>query len=318
MTFVKENERGFLRMNTAKPAKKNFTVARITKYKWFYVMFLPVFLMTLIFQYIPMIGIRYAFYQYNPFSEPVFIGMENFIELTYNANFIRAFTNTLVLSLVNLVITMVVSIFFAILMNEIYTKVFKSFVQTVLYLPHFISWVVTASIFALILSPDHGLINEVLGLFGVDPVYFLANESMWRPIYYFINRWKETGWNTIIYLAAISGINAELYEAAAIDGAGKIRQTISITIPSIMTTILVVFILNLAKVLNIFESVFVLQNPLVLDVSEVIQTYVYKKGLIESNYGYSTAVGLFRSVISMVLVMISDWMSKKIKGEGIL
>lgn len=305
-------------MNTAKSAKRNVTLARVLKYKWFYVMFFPVFVMTAIFHYAPMYGIKYAFYQYNPFSDPVFIGLDNFRELAVSINFINAFNNTLILSIVNLIITMVVSIFFALLMNEIYNKLFKSFVQTILYLPHFISWVVTASIFALILSPDNGLVNIVLGFFGIEPIYFLANEGMWRPIYYFINRWKETGWNTIIYLAAISGINAELYEAAAIDGAGKIRQAISITIPSIMTTILVVFILNLAKVLNIFESVFVLQNPLVIDVSEVIQTYVYKKGLIESNYGYSTAVGLFKSVVSMILVMISDWMSKKIKGEGIL
>lgn len=302
---------------TVAPKKDNLG-ARILKYKYFYLMFLPVFIATIIFKYIPMAGIRFAFTKYGPFAPPKYIGWENFERLLTNPKFISAFKNTIFLSLGNLILSTIITVIFALLMNELYNKFFKSFVQTVLYLPHFISWVVTASIFYLILSPDNGFINQILGVFGVDPKYFLIEEKWWTPIYYFINRWKDTGWGTIIYLAALSGINTELYEAAAMDGAGRLKQTWYITIPGILNTILVVFILNLAKIMNLFESVFVMQNPMVLRVAEVIKTYNYKVGLQQSDYGYSTAVGLFNSLIAMVLVLIADKASKKIKGSGIL
>lgn len=298
-------------------SKKNLR-ARIYKYRYMYLMFLPVFLAAFIFKYIPMAGIRFSFYKYGPFAPPKYIGWKNFEALLVNPKFIAAFVNTLKLSLGNLLLSTVVTVVFALLMNELYSRYFKSFVQTVLYLPHFISWVVTASIFYLILSPNNGFINQITGLFGVEPKYFMIDEKWWTPIYYFINRWKDTGWGTIIYLAALSGINSELYEAASMDGAGRIKQTIHITLPGIANTILVVFILNLAKVMNIFESVFVLQNAMVLNVSEVIKTYNYKVGLLQSDYGYSTAVGLFNSIISMILVLITNQISKKVKGSGIL
>lgn len=290
----------------------------ISNYKYIYLMFLPVLIMTIIFNYIPMIGVRYAFYEYTPFSSPTFIGLDNFKAILVSRKFIEAFRNTISLSLINLLLGTVVSIVFALLMNELYYKFFKSFVQTILYLPHFLSWVVTASIFYLMLSPNNGFVNQVTGFFGIKPIYFMVSEKWWTPIFFFINRWKETGWGTIIYLAALSGINMELYEAAAIDGAGRLKQTWHITLPGITNTILVVFILNLAKVLNLFEAVFVLMNPMVVSSAEVIQTYTYKVGLIQSDYGFSTAVGLFKSVISMVLVILADKLSKKIKGEGIL
>jgi putative aldouronate transport system permease protein len=299
------------------PKKYNLG-AQILKYKYFYLMFLPVFVLTVIFKYVPMLGIRFAFTKYGPFAPPKYIGFKNFETLLVNPKFIAAFKNTIFLSLGNLILSTIITVIFALLMNELYNKLFKSFVQTVLYLPHFISWVVTASIFYLILSPDNGFINQVLGTFGIEPKYFLIEEKWWTPIYYFINRWKDTGWGTIIYLAALSGINTELYEAAAMDGAGRLKQTWYVTIPGILNTILVVFILNLAKIMNLFESVFVMQNPMVLSVSEVIKTYNYKVGLQQSDYGYSTAVGLFNSLIAMVLVLTADKVSKKIKGSGIL
>lgn len=298
--------------------KKTKLIARIYKYRYFYLMILPVLAMNFIFNYIPMVGIRYAFCKYNAFSPPKYIGLDNFKDLIKNPRFISAFNNTIYLSLINLLLGTVIAIVFALLMNELYNKYFKSFVQTVLYLPHFISWVVTASIFYLILSPSNGLVNQVIGALGIKPIYFMVSEKWWTPIFVFINRWKDTGWGTIIYLAALSGINGELYEAASIDGAGKLKQTWFVTIPGILNTILVVFILNLAKVLNLFEPVFVLMNAMVVNVSEVIQTYTYKVGLQKSDYGYSTAVGLFKSVISMVLVLVSNQISKKVKGEGII
>ncbi len=213
---------------------------------------------------------------------------------------------------------MLFSIGFALLINEIHRKLVKSVFQTILYIPHFISWVVTASIFYLILSPSGGLINQLIVGLGGKSTYFMISEKWWTPIFYLINLWKGVGWGMIIYIAALSGISDELYEAASIDGAGRLKQTWYITLPGIMNTILVVLILHLASVLNIFQSVFVLQNDLVLNVSEVIETYIYRVGLLQSDYGYSTAVGLFKSVISMILILITNNACKKIKGEGIL
>lgn len=298
--------------------RKSKTLINMIKYRHFYLMFLPVFLVTFIFKYVPMAGIRFAFTKYTPFAPPKYVGMKNFNSLFSNARFIEAFWNTVRLSLWNLILATVISVVFALLMNELYNKFFKSFTQTVLYLPHFISMVVTASIFYLLLSPDGGMINSIMGVFGIKSIYFMVSEKWWTFIFYFANRWKETGWGTIIYLAALSGINTELYEAASMDGAGRLKQTWYVTLPGILSTILVVFILNLAKVLNIFESVFVFQNPMVLHVSEVIQTYVYQVGLKQNDYGFSTAAGLFKSLISMVLVVFADKITKKIKGEGIL
>ena len=280
-------------------------------------MMLPVMAMIIIFHYIPMYGIRYAFYDFTPFSQK-YIGLKNFVDLFGDRRFLSAFGNTVYLSLVNMALGTVCSIVLALLLNELQYIYFKKVCQTIVYIPHYISWVVTASIFTILLSPSGGFVNDIIGMFHVKPIYFLASEKWWTPIFLFICRWKDTGWGTIIYLAALAGVNPDLYEAASIDGAGRLKQTWHVTLPGIMNTILVVVILDLAKVLNLFESVFVLTNSMVVDVSEVIETYVYKKGLIQSDYGYSTAVGLFKSVISMILILITNRLSKKVKGEGIL
>lgn len=292
---------------------------KVKKYGPFYIMFLPVLIFLICFNYLPMLGIRIAFYDWGIMGPVEFLGFGNFQTLLKSSVFQRAFRNTLQLSLLNLILGMFFSVFFALLLNEVNNLGFKKLSQTILYLPHFLSWVVVASIFTMILSPDGGMINNIREtVFKKESIYFLTEGKMWRPIYLFINRWKETGWGTIIYLAALTGIDQELYEAASIDGAGKIKQTWYITLPSIMNTILVVFIMNLAKVLNVFESVFVLQNALVMDTSDVIGTYTYRLGLLSSDYGMSTAIGLFKSTVSLVLVTIANFLSKKIKGKGIL
>jgi putative aldouronate transport system permease protein len=296
---------------------KNKTFAKMYKYRHFYLLFMPVFVFTIIFHYIPMYGIKMSFYDWGIFGPNEYVGMANFKYLLTNQKFILAFKNTLEISFFNLLLGMFFSVLFALLLNELTSTIFKKFSQTVLYLPHFLSWVVVASIFAMILSPD-GIINKLLANFGQESQYFLISEKWWRPIFYFITRWKETGWGTIIYLAALTGIDPGLYEAASIDGAGRLKQVWHITLPALQNTILIVFILNLSKVLNVFESVFVLINPMVYSVADVIGTYTYRIGLISSDYGYSTAVGLFKSLISMVLVLIANQLSKKIKGEGIL
>lgn len=302
----------------AKTAKKSGSDAamgsRLKRFAPFYVMFAPVLLLLVLFYYLPMLGIRYAFFKFTPFNpNPTFIGFDNFVNLFQNARFWDAFWNTIILSFGNLCLSMIFSVGIALLINEISNQIGKKFVQTVIYLPHFLSWVVVAAIFTLIFASD-GLVNSFVG--GNEN--WLTNKAWWRPIWYFINRWKETGWGTIIFLAAVTGISPDLYEAAQIDGAGRLKQTWYITIPSLMNTILVVFILNLAKIMNVFESVFVLYNDLVYSVSDVIQTYTYRAMKDRMDYGYSTAVGLFKSVVSLILVLGSDFVSAKIRGRGII
>ena len=294
------------------------TIKGIKKYRWFYIMFLPVFLGLIVFHYIPMVGIGVSFFDYTPYGKPEFIGLENFISLFTSRLFWRAFRNTLVISCTNLVLSMFFSVGIALLLDEINSVWFKKLSQTINYIPHFMSWVVVASIFSIILSPRDGFVNAAIKLFGGKPIYFLASEAWWRPVFYFIERWKETGWGTIIFVAAISGINQEQYEAAIVDGVNHFQRVWYITLPAISNTILIVFILNLAKVLNLFDPVWVLQNPMVQNVSDVLGTYVYRLGIDRADYGLSTAAGLFKSLISVLLVTLANRASKKIRGEGIL
>lgn len=292
---------------------------QIYHYRWFYIMFLPAFLCIFIFDYLPMFGISYAFTEFTPFTKtPKFVGMDNFMILFESKSFWRAFANTLQISFTNLVLGMACNLGLALLIDEITAVKFRKLTQTVVYIPHFISWVVVASIFTMFLSPKNGIVNAAISLFGGEPIYFLASDKWWRPVFYIINRWKETGWGTIIFIAALAGVDQEQHEAARIDGANRLQRVFYITIPEISGTILVVFILNLAKILNLFDSVWVLQNPMVTGVSDVIGTYVYRLGITSADYGLSTAAGLFKSVVSVVLVTIANKASKKIQGEGII
>ena len=289
-------------------------------------MFLPVLVFLIIMYYWPMLGVRYAFYDYKPVGTPAYVGFKHFQKMFATKDFWRAFTNTLELSIVRLIITNVSAVIVSLFLNEMKNLFAKKTLQTIIYLPHFMSWAVVASIFSLFLSPSStGMINGLLrdiGILGPDDknIYFLANKAWWRPIFYFINIWKETGWGTIIFLATLSGINPELYEAADIDGASRMQKIRFVTLPALTNTIITVLILNLAKVLNMFEPVFVLYNPAVYDKSDVIATYIYRQTFMNKmpNYGYSTAVGLFRSLVGCVLVLLCNWLSKKTRGRGII
>lgn len=294
-------------------------LTRIYKYRYMYFMYLPVFLVFLIFDYIPMVGVLIAFTKYTPFTQvPEWIGFKNFEQLFVSDIFWRSVKNTLIISSVNIVLSITTCVGLALLIDEIKTVWFRKVVQSLLYIPHFISWVVVASIFMMILSPQEGFINGILEAFGHEPIYFLADTSWWRICLWIIDRWKGIGWGTIIYIAALTAVDTELHEAATIDGANRLQRIWHITLPAISPTILVVFIMDIAKILNIFESVWVLQNDAVLAVSDVIGTYVYRIGITNAQYGVSAAAGLFKSVISVVLVTLANKASKKIKGEGIL
>lgn len=301
--------------------------ARIYRYRGFYLMFLPVLVFALIFCYLPMLGIRYAFTNYNGIKAATFTGFDNFQKMFSMTGFWSAFANTLQISIIKLILTTLFAVVVSIFLNEIVNIHFKKVIQTVIYLPHFMSWVVTASLFSLILAPTtHGLVNTFLVNIGAidsgNMIYFLGSSKTWRATYYVINLWKETGWQTVIFMATLAGLNTELYEAASIDGAGRWAKMRYITYPALQNTILTVLILNLAKVMNLFESAFVLQNDAVLDVSNVLETYIYyqtfNSGAIP-NYGYTTAVGLFKSLVGCVLVLVCNQLSKKVReGRGIV
>lgn len=312
---------------TVKVDKKSLKT-RIWNNRGFYLMFLPVFIFLIITQYWPMLGIRYAFTTYTPAMaargiSPEFVGFKHFIKLFSESAFWTSFVNTLELSILKLIITTAASVVVSILLNEMGNLFAKKVLQTVIYLPHFMSWVVTASIFTLFLSPSvNGMVNGVLKDAGIikDSIYFLGDTKWWRFIYYIINIWKETGWGTIIFLATLAGINPELYEAADIDGATRFQKMRFVTLPALSNTIITVLILNLAKVMNLFESVFVLYNDRVRDVSDVVATYIYRQTFLQTlpDYGYSTAVGLFRSLVGCILVIVCNYASKKVRGRGIV
>ncbi len=290
-------------------------------------MFLPVFIFAVVFYYLPMFGIRYAFTNYNGIKEPTFVAFENFKKMFSMPGFWSAFKNTLQISVTKLILTTFVALIVSLFLNEIFNIHFKKVVQTIIYLPHFLSWVVTASLFSLILAPtNYGLVNTFLVNIGVidanEMIYFLGSSKWWRGAYYVINLWKETGWQTVIFMATLAGMNMELYEAAAIDGAGRWGKMRFITLPALANTILTVIILNLAKVMNLFESAFVLQNDAVLETANVLETYIYYQSFNSGsipNYGYTTAVGLFKSLVGMVLVLVCNRWSKKVReGRGIV
>ena len=299
---------------------------RIWNNRGYYLMFLPVLIFVIILHYWPMLGVRYAFYDYKPVGEPVFAGFKHFQKLFATQAFWTSFTNTLVLSIVRLLLTNLAAIIVSIFLNEMGNLFAEKTLQTIIYLPHFMSWAVVASIFSLFLSPSStGMVNGLLRDWGIiaaegSGIYFLAEPKMWRTIFYIINIWKETGWGTIIFLATLSGINPELYEAGDIDGATRLQKMRYITFPALSNTVITVLILNLAKVMNMFESVFVLYNSAVYDVSDVISTYIYRQTFMSAlpNYGYTTAVGLFKSLVGCFLVVVCNYASKKTRGRGIV
>ena len=304
------------------PVNKKPLGQRMWNSRGYYLMFLPVFIFVLIIYYWPMLGVRYSFYDYK-LNNISWVGLKHFRDMFATAEFWRSFTNTLELSIIKLLITTAASVLVSVFLNEMGNMLAKKTLQTVIYLPHFLSWAVVAAIFQLFLSPSStGFVNETLKSMGFisKSIDFLHNKDMWRPIFYLINIWKETGWGTVIFLATLSGINPELYEAADIDGATRLQKIWYVTVPALANTIIIVLILNLAKVLNLFESVFVLYNSRVYDVSDVVSTYVYRKTFLTAipNYGYTTAVGLFKSLVGCALVLVCNWASKKIRGRGII
>lgn len=299
--------------------KKARLHTRLRKSLVVYALFLPSFLLVLIFHYFPIYGIAMAFEDFSPFKGLLgsdFVGLKHFIYFLSSEKFWNVFYNTLIINVYKLIFGFPFPIIFALMLNELRSKRLKKFTQTVSYLPHFISWVVVASILTEVLSPTTGLVNTILGsLFGTEPIYFLTKANYFRPILVFAEIWKSFGMNAVYYIAALSGIDSELYEAAAIDGAGKLRQTWHVTLPGLRNIIIVLLVLQMGTLINVgFEQVFLLYNPTVYEVADVLSTYTYRLGIESKQYSLTSAIGLTQSVINFLMVFFANRLSKKVAG----
>lgn len=294
---------------------------RIALNKQLLLLFLPCILFYAIFRYGPLYGLIIAFKDYNVFTGIMgseWVGLKYFRKFFEGPDFVILFRNTLLLGFYTLVFSFPFPIMLAVLLNEVRAIRFKKIVQTASYLPTFLSIVIISSMIIDFLSPNNGIVNQLLGLFGVKSTYFLVDPNWFRPIYVASEIWTHTGYESIIYLAAIAGINPSLYEAARVDGAGRFRMMWQITIPSLLPTILVMFVLKTGAMIRIgYEKVLLLYNPMTYGVSDVFSTYVYRKGLLESNYSYGAAVGLFEAVVAMIMLLAANLISKRLGGSGL-
>jgi len=278
-------------------------------------MIIPGLLFFIIFKYVPMYGIIIAFKDFRisrgVFASP-WVGLKHFAAFFSSPDFSQVMINTILLSFYKLIIGFPVPILFAILLNELHNIYFKRTVQTIAYLPHFISWVVIGNLVLILLSPKTGLISSMItSIFGIR-VNLLMDPTYFRSVLVVSDIWKEMGWSAIVYLAALAGVDPTLYEAADIDGASRGRKMWSITLPSIATVIIIMLILRVGRILDAgFEQVLIMSNPLVNSVSEIIDTYVYKVGMLQGEYSYSTAVNLFKSVIGLIMVLFVNSLAKR-------
>ena len=281
-------------------------------------MALPAVLFYILFQYKPMWGILISFKQYSiykGFNASPWVGLRYFIQFFSSPDSFVVIKNTFLLSFYMLIWEFPMPIIFALMLNEIGKLRAKKLVQTISYMPHFISTVVVCSMVTMFLSPSTGVVNNLLDAWGYDRIYFLSKDYYYRTIYIAAGIWKETGFNSIIYLTAIAGIDLQLYESAKIDGANKFRQIVNITLPCIVPTIVIFFILNIGQLMNVgFDKSYLLQNPATYATSDVISTYVYRSGIKDGNFSYGTAIGFFNSVVNIVFLIASNTLAKRV-GE---
>lgn len=306
-------------VSTKKAISRKKLSRRIWENRWNYVFLLPAFLFFVLFCYVPMGGVVIAFKDY-AFRKGIFgsewVGLKHFERFFGSYLFKELLSNTMAISLYKIIFGFTAPIIFALLLNEIRNMKFKKAVQTISYLPYFMSWVVLGGILTELLSPSRGIVNQFLGLFGIGPIHFLGDSKYFRGVLVLSDIWQGVGWGSVIYLAAIAGVDVQQYESARIDGANRWDIAVRITLPSIMPTIVTMFILRLGGILSAgFDQVFNLYSPVVYDVGDIIDTWVYRTGLIDAKYDFATAVGLFKSVVGMVLVITANFITTRI-GEG--
>lgn len=302
-------------------AKRNSFAIYFNQHKWLYFMIIPGAIYFILFKYAPMFGLVMAFQQYSPFRGifgSKFVGLLHFKTFFTGSDFWMLLRNTLWLSFLSIIFYFPAPIILALLLNEMKNQVFKRTIQTLIYVPHFISWVIVASITYTLFNTTDGAVNQAIQILSGKVVNFLGLPEYFRPMIIGQQMWKETGYGTIIYLAALSGIDAELYEAARVDGAGRWRMMWYITLPALKPTIIIMLILRVGSILSTgYEQIFLMRNALNVSVAEVFDTYVYTRGLQNQQYSYSTAAGLFKSLVSMILVLSANWTAKKAGETGI-
>lgn len=301
---------------------------QIWKNRYLLLLLLPGLVWYLLFCYVPMYGALIAFKDYAPqygkgFLENVFtsawVGLDHFKAFFRSYNFGTLLRNTILLSVYNLVFSFPLPIAFALILNELRDGLFKRFAQTVSYLPHFISTVAVVSMMTLFLSPRSGFVNQVLvHVFHMEPVYFMQDPAWFRTLYVLSGIWQGLGWGAIVYLAALSGVDQEMYEAATVDGAGRFQKMLYISLPALKSTILMMLILDIGKMFNVGgEKVILMYQPSTYETADVISSFIYRRGLQYAEYSYTTAVGLFNSVINLVLLLGANWLSAKVAKESL-
>ena len=281
-----------------------------------YVLLLPGLLWYLLFAYRPMLGLRMAFYDYNVFrgfAGSRFVGLENFKTYVLGPDFWRTIKNTIMIAVWQMLICFPFPIILAIMITEMRSKAISKTVQTVTFLPHFISTVVVCGMVISFLSPSTGIINKIIELFGGEAKYFMVKPEYFRPVYTMMTLWQTAGFNAIVYIAALMGIDPQLYEAAVVDGAGRFRRIWNITIPSIIPTVVTMFIMNIGKMVKVgYESILLLYQPSTYPTADVISTYSYRVGIQSGDYGVATAAGLFEAIVALILVVTANKVSRKL------
>ncbi len=323
MTSATDNKvKKVQKVKKVKPIKKKGRLANEFKQNWLlYLMILPGLLYFLIFKYAPMGGLVIAFQNYFPFlgiKGSQWVGLEHFRRFFSSGDFAMLMRNTLVLFGLNLVFAFPASIILAIALNEVRNTRFKKSVQTIVYLPHFISWVIVVSIFYVLLTTEGGAINNVIASRGGNKIPFLTDPKWFRPLYIIQEIWKGAGWGSIVYLASLTNVDQQLYEAADLDGASRMQMIWHVTLPSIRPTIITMLILKIGDVLELgFEHVYVMLNSLNRGVAEIFDTFVYTAGITNGQLSFSTAVGFFKSIVGLILVILANRLAKRVGEDGV-
>ena len=286
-----------------------------------YFMIIPVVIYYILFHYWPMYGVVLAFKEYIPklgITESPWVGLENFERFFSGYNWKTLVENTIGISVYSLVVGFPAPIILAVLLNRLANRKMKKTIQMVSYAPHFISMVAMCGILQIFLHPDTGIINSILEAIGLEPVAFLSKPEYFKSVYVFSGIWQNIGWDSIIYIAALSGVDYEMHEAAMLDGATKLKRIIHIDLPSILPTIVMLFILKVGQLMNVgFEKVFLLQNALNMETSDVISTYVYRVGMLNNDYGFATAIGLFNSLINVFMLVLFNTLARKVTKNSL-
>lgn len=307
--------------NMAIITKRSKFFRDLNRSKYLLLLALPTFIYMVIFKYLPMYGIIISLFDYNAYlglSRSKFVWFEHFYAFFNNVDFLKILKNTVLLGVNRLVWCFPAPILLALVLNEVRNIRFKKIVQTISYLPYFVSVSVVAGMTVMLLNPTSGLVNIFITALGGEPIYFMSKPELFRPIYIITEIWQGAGYGSIVYLAAIAAIDPTLYESAVLDGANKLKQIIYITLPGIAQTLIVMLILNTGHITSIsFDKAFLLQNPLIMSTADVLSTYIYRYGVKSTNYSYATAAGLFNSVISVVFVYTSNTISKKIGDNNL-